>query len=327
MAVAPSPRAVAEFLELYLRPFFPEESTADTVATMWRLNWRVLAPEELDDLIHARSADPVVPERGVVRHDGTWFAWHRDDPQDAWTCELLEERERTLELLVADMSGAGRYMLARAVRSLLTTLACSAGWVQVHASAFSFDGRAVLIVGDKGVGKTSMLLTALTRGACFISNDRVLIKDVGGVMMARGLPHSVTVRAGTGAARVVGGTRSTYGDRQPDNVAQMRYHIADVLGATGSTITARSRVCLAVAPAVVSSGISVARVDPAEAKALLRTARRRSTSSFDPLWDAWRPQPATPIHWRGAAGIRIEYGTDEVGPAVDAIREEVRRGG
>jgi hypothetical protein len=324
VVLEPSTPAEAAFLERYLRPFFPDEPGPDDGPGVWRLSRRALEAQELESLVRARSSAPWVPECGVAQDDDAWFAWHREVPAIPWICEILQPRERVLRVLATDRADDGHYALARAVRSLLTTLACASGSVQVHASAFCIEGRAVLVLGDKGAGKTSILIGALARGAAFLSNDRVLIAAEHGAVGARGLPHSVTVRADTGAAAVMAGTPSSYGGRQPGDPSQVRYHIADVLAATGSAVDHRAPLGLVVAARVGRTGVRATRLPATEAENLLLAARRRSISSFDPLWDAWLPHPEAAIRWPAAAGIHLEYGPHDIGPALDAIREELR---
>jgi hypothetical protein len=205
------------------------------------------------------------------------------------------------------------------------TLACSSGWAQVHASAFVVGGQAVLVIGEKGAGKTSMLLTALAEGADFMSNDRVLLGQRDGAVVVRGLPHSVTVRAGTAAARIMADTSTTYGDHQPAGTGQVRYQITDVLSATGSSVCAEAGLGLLVLPHIVTGDITLERVAAAHVADLLEGARRRSTSSFDPLWDAWRRHVSDVPNWPGPSGVRLGYEPGDLRAAVKVIQSEVAR--
>ena len=49
----------------------------------------------------------------------------------------------------------------------------------VHASCVAVDGRAALIVGDSGAGKSSMALTLMAYGALLVSDDRVQLTRSG----------------------------------------------------------------------------------------------------------------------------------------------------
>ena len=54
----------------------------------------------------------------------------------------------------------------------------------LHASAVSFRGRAALIMGASGAGKSGLALQLLARGAGLIADDRVQICRAGGEILA-----------------------------------------------------------------------------------------------------------------------------------------------
>ena len=87
-----------------------------------------------------------------------------------------------------------RIGLMRVLRELATSSA-SAGneMLNLHAAAFVFRGRAILLAGDKKSGKTTLLAHALTsRHTALMSNDRVIID--GSHLQAYGVPTIVAVR-------------------------------------------------------------------------------------------------------------------------------------
>ncbi|MFD1611638.1 HPr kinase/phosphorylase [Sphingomonas tabacisoli] len=45
----------------------------------------------------------------------------------------------------------------------------------IHASCVAIEGRAVLIVGDSGAGKSDLALRLIDRGAALVSDDQVLL--------------------------------------------------------------------------------------------------------------------------------------------------------
>lgn len=59
-----------------------------------------------------------------------------------------------------------------------------------QASCVAIGGRAVLIEGVPGIGKTSLALALIDRGAVLVGDDGVLLEDGGGVLLAR--PHPQT---------------------------------------------------------------------------------------------------------------------------------------
>lgn len=56
-----------------------------------------------------------------------------------------------------------------------------------QASCVAIGGRAVLIEGPPGSGKSSLLLALLDRGAALVGDDGVMLERSGGVLMAA--PH------------------------------------------------------------------------------------------------------------------------------------------
>lgn len=57
--------------------------------------------------------------------------------------------------------------------------------VCLHASAVAFDGRALLILGASGAGKSGLALRLLAMGAELVSDDQVLIERRGDGLVAR----------------------------------------------------------------------------------------------------------------------------------------------
>ena len=58
----------------------------------------------------------------------------------------------------------------------------------IHATCVAIDGRAVLIEGRSGTGKSDLALRLIDRGAMLVCDDRVRIEAVGGRLMAHAVP-------------------------------------------------------------------------------------------------------------------------------------------
>lgn len=54
----------------------------------------------------------------------------------------------------------------------------------LHASCVALDGRAVLICGPSGSGKSDLALRLLDRGFSLVSDDRTIIRKEGGKLIA-----------------------------------------------------------------------------------------------------------------------------------------------
>lgn len=62
--------------------------------------------------------------------------------------------------------------------------------VAYQATAVAIGGRAILIEGASGSGKSSLALALIDRGASLVGDDGVLLGDIGGVLWA--FPHPNT---------------------------------------------------------------------------------------------------------------------------------------
>lgn len=58
----------------------------------------------------------------------------------------------------------------------------------VHASSIAVDGRAVLITGPSGSGKSDLTLRLLDRGFTLVSDDQTIIKKEGARLLASAPP-------------------------------------------------------------------------------------------------------------------------------------------
>ena len=56
----------------------------------------------------------------------------------------------------------------------------------VHASAVAIQGRAVLIAGLSGKGKSDLALRLIDRGAALVSDDYTIVRRVDGRLVATG---------------------------------------------------------------------------------------------------------------------------------------------
>ena len=88
------------------------------------------------------------------------------------TCRVFGAREIVVDIApCADMARVKQFILGPAIGALLHLR----GVYMLHASAVEISGRAVLFVGGKGHGKSTLAATMYDRGHGFISDDIVPI--------------------------------------------------------------------------------------------------------------------------------------------------------
>lgn len=116
------------------------------------------------------------------------------DP-DTGTAYVCDRERRQMTLYVSDGS---HYHLLESIRYTLLAAEQAAGTIVMHASAALGERGAVLVLGDKGRGKTTTMLSLLTQnGLSYFSGDKVLVDKVDGRLRLRGWPDYPHIGVGT----------------------------------------------------------------------------------------------------------------------------------
>lgn len=173
----------------------------DHRASAFGLDWCADLPLDHFDLPAATAQDEVhiqrvaaLPERASVRMVNRG-AVHADGFRFAWDCEVAFD-------VAFDTAGGDRiaYRPGPAWRGEMpwafygTVTALTLAWrgaIPFHACAVEIDGRAVLILGPPGAGKSSLTAALLDCGALFFADDlSVLAAPIAGapLMLLRGRP-------------------------------------------------------------------------------------------------------------------------------------------
>lgn len=93
----------------------------------------------------------------------------------------------------------------RLCREILYNSLPEGSWFELHAAAVAQEGKAVILIGNKGVGKTTAICHLLSakdhdRLFSFVSNDRVWINIANGQMKIIGSPMPINIGYGTMAS-------------------------------------------------------------------------------------------------------------------------------
>jgi hypothetical protein len=177
----------------------------------------------------------------------------------------------------------------RAVREIAAIgMRGEAGCLDLHAAAFAVKDRAVLLIGPKRAGKTTLLSSALGSGrARLVANDRVFVDTRRHPALAAGMPTLVSIRPDTierfprlassvpgGSALLHTGEMEAYAaggldDAKPRKYALSPAQLAEQLGAgTLRCATIAAIVFPEIAPS--QPGWSLAPLAPEQAAARLR---------------------------------------------------------
>jgi len=108
-------------------------------------------------------------------------------------------RRGSVEIVARARHPRVRVGLMRVVREIAALRRLGeGGYLDLHSAAFAVKDRAVLLLGPKRAGKTTLLAYALASGrASLLANDRVLIETSGSPARAFGMPTLVSIRPDT----------------------------------------------------------------------------------------------------------------------------------
>lgn len=152
----------------YLRDFYPLEPNNDHDGTAgWTIQARLTEPE---------------PGMALT----PWRVGYRAD-QRTRRAVICSTNPRDLAITVR-----------KAIREVLLDYCEARGYTMLHASAVADDQRTVIVVGDKGSGKTTLALGAvLNHGYRYLSNDHLILYRTPDGLVVTSLPTPIPVKIGT----------------------------------------------------------------------------------------------------------------------------------
>lgn len=240
---------------------------ADAIAALFRYAARTNARPQcalrftVDDL-----ECPSVAPLTIIDDVEVW----RPDPAHLWlrSAEGLAAHVSPDEIVV----GGSAPSLARVFRFVgfiaLTHLLAQQGRHVLHAGAVAADGQAILVLGDTGTGKSTLVFSALQRGWLALSDDMVAVHRHDGFVHAVGLPRPISVPRDVLTVEIPG-TRPVPEDVRSRTELPAANFATDVHPVGAIVVTSHGSVPDAV-------------IEPMRAHDTLRVVLRASTSLVDP---------------------------------------------
>jgi hypothetical protein len=104
-----------------------------------------------------------------------------------------------ISVLAKKSQPSARIAMLRIMREIASAHMCLSNWIPLHAAAVAHNQQAVLILGERRAGKTTLSLQLLSHLACsFISNDRVFVDaSATSAPVVHGIPGVINVRLGS----------------------------------------------------------------------------------------------------------------------------------
>ena len=104
-----------------------------------------------------------------------------------------------ISVLAKKSQPSARIAVLRIMREIASAHMCLSNWLPLHAAAVAHDQQAILILGERRAGKTTLSLQLLSHLACsFISNDRVFVDaSATPAPVVHGIPGVINVRHGS----------------------------------------------------------------------------------------------------------------------------------
>lgn len=193
--------ALVRFLRAYFEPYVQVKFPKADAEPQARPTWRVVVEQApCERLVTGAATVDVDRSGGFLRCEARFV--DRAGQRTAWlapfevTVDVAQARR--LIILRGASEASLRVPCLRVIEDLFTHELEHRGHVFVHASAAVADGRAVLLCGNKGAGKTTGLCRLLrTFDTAKMANDNCVLHSVDGEPYAHGWPGFFKVELGT----------------------------------------------------------------------------------------------------------------------------------
>lgn len=110
---------------------------------------------------------------------------------------LADFEAKTIFIVFSSRTKHPALDFSRTVRGIVASYLTGRGWSFYHAGAVDTAEGVLMIVGNPGAGKTSLILALVRDGARFVANEHLFIRADGGGIQALSYPLPIAVGLGT----------------------------------------------------------------------------------------------------------------------------------
>jgi hypothetical protein len=177
---------------------------------------------------------------------------------------------------------------ARLLREIAVQKMLAAGAVKLKGNlVVTGNGRGILILGDKGSGKTITTLNELLAGGAFVGNSRVLVKCNSATVEGIGLP--ITIRVGEDMLKAIDGLARWYSGYPESSQLKIASYDEQVsfrkIELTPKELAAALGVT--IVPSVVLDQVWYLTRETKDSPDLFKNAIKRSFINTDPAFPAF----------------------------------------
>lgn len=110
---------------------------------------------------------------------------------------LADFAAKTIIMVFSSRTRRPALDFSRMVRDIITSYLTDQGWCLYHAGAVGTDDGVLMIVGNPGAGKTTLILGLVRDGARYMANEQLFVRADGDGFQALGYPMAIAVGLGT----------------------------------------------------------------------------------------------------------------------------------
>lgn len=123
--------------------------------------------------------------------------WTVDRFDDLPVCWLTSQHLNEILVVLDDELSYPGEEIRLGIIDILNRYLEANGWHTIHSGAIKLGNRTWLVMGDSGVGKTSLIAWLVSAGAKFLANERLFIRESGNGLVARTFPQPIALGIGT----------------------------------------------------------------------------------------------------------------------------------